>query len=158
MGGDGLHPRLLINLSLELSVPLCMLFQTSFESGVLPDYWLSSTIVPIFKKGSRYNPLNYRPISITSVLCKSLERIIVSHIMGYLNDNDILSENQYGFRPGYSTTDQLLQTYNYITSHLDNGRVVDLVFFDFEKAFDRVNHFILIGKLYDLGIDGKFLH
>ena len=122
MGEDGLNPRLLINPSLELSVPLFILFRASFETGALPDHWLSST------KGSRYNSLNYRPISITSVACKSLERIIVSHIRGYLNDNDILSGNQYGFHPGYSTTDQLLHILDHITSPLDNDRVVDLVF------------------------------
>ena len=119
MGDDGIHPRLLINLSSVLSVPLSVLFNNSLNSSILPGDWLESTVVPVYKKGPRYNPLNYRPISITSVVCKSLERLIVSHICEYLEINELISEHQYGFRSGYSTTEQLLLTYDYVGRHLD---------------------------------------
>ena len=105
MGEDGLHPRLLRALSSSLAIPFCILFNNSLNCGVLPKLWLNSIVVPIYKKGSRYDALNYRPISITSVPCKSLERIIVRHILDYLNMKNILSDNQFGFRSGYSTTD-----------------------------------------------------
>ena len=136
MGDDAIHPRLLVNLSSVLAEPLSILFQSSLDSGVLPADWLCSTIVPIYKKASRYNPLNYRPISLTSVVCKTLERILVNKIMEYLEHNDILVKEQYGFRVGYSTTEQLLLTYDYVSKQLDSRNIVDLVFFDFEKAFD----------------------
>ena len=158
MGDDGFHPRLLRNLASVLSKPLSILFTNSLNRGVLPDSWLNSTVVPIYKKVSRYDPLNYRPISITSVVCKTLERIIVSKIMEHLESNNLLSEEQYGFRSGRSTTDQLLLTYEYVSEQVDKKGTVDLVFFDFEKAFDKVMHFVLLRKLSDLGIDGKILH
>ena len=158
MGSDAMHPRLLRSLASELSLPLAIIFNSSLNTGILPVEWRSSMVVPIFKKSSRYDPLNYRPISLTSVVCKSLERIIVSHLMDYLDSNQLLSSEQFGFRKAYSTCDQLLATYNYITSQVDDGKIVDLIFFDYSKAFDVVCHVILLQKLLELGIDGNILN
>ena len=88
------------------------------------------------------DPLNYRPISFTSVPYKVLERIIVLHITQYIDDNSIISDHQYGFRAGHSTVDQLILTYTEISTTLDNGNPTDLIFFDFSKAFDLVKHVI----------------
>ena len=158
MGGDGIHPRMLVKLSSSLALPLSMIFQNSLASGVLPDEWLYSLVIPIYTKGRRYDPLKNRPISLTCVLCKTLERIVINKLLDYLNTNDLISDDQYGFRSGRSTTDQLLLTYEYVSSKLDEKLTVDLIFFDFEKAFDKVNHYILIAKLLDLGIEGDVLH
>ena len=157
MGEDGIHPKLLKSLSSRLAIPLCIIFNNSLQTGRLPDSWLQSNIVPIFKKSSRYDPLNYRPISLSSVVCKSMERIIVGHLMQYINDNHILSDEQYGFRPARSTCDQLLISYDDITKMVDDGKVVDLIFFDFSKAFDRVSHKIPLYKLLELGVSGVIL-
>ena len=114
-------------------------------------------MVPIFKKGSRADPLMYRPVSLTSIACKTLERIMVKLVYDYVQENNLLSPDQFGFRPGRSTEDQLLLTYNDVTSALDKGKAVDLILFDYTKAFDVVNHTILLDKLMSLGITGKVL-
>ena len=120
MGADGIHPRLLLRCSSSLSQPLSLIYNASLNERLLPIEWLSSQITPIFKKGPRTDPLNYRPVAITSVPCKVLEKAIVSHIRPYLEDNQLLSEHQYGFRSKHSTIDQLIVCYDEITR--DQGR------------------------------------
>ena len=152
-GADNLHPHLLRGCAAGLAYPLYLIFRKSLRECRLPVLWKSATVVPIFKKGSRYDALNYRPISLTSVTCKCLERLIARHLTSYLEDNNILSDHQFGFRSGRSTMDQLLLVYNDVTKCLDGGNVVDLIMFDFAKAFDVVSHPILLTKLHLLGID-----
>ena len=118
----------------------------------LPTVWKCSNVIPIFKKGLHSDPLNYRPISMTSICCKTMERIIAAELLEYLDSSGILSDRQFGFRPSRSTTDQLILTYDYITESLDAGKMVDLVLFDFAKAFDSVNHAVLFDKLSEIGI------
>ena len=112
---------------------------------------------PNIQEGSRYDPLNYRPISLTSICVKSLERIIAKFIYEHADSNHLFNNDQFGFRPGRSPEDQLILTYNDITLWLDKGFNVDLILFDFSKAFDVVCHDILIIKLYSLGIRGRLL-
>ena len=114
-------------------------------------------MVPIFKKGSRSDPLNYRPVSLLSVPSKCLERLIFQGLHGFLLENCILSDEQFGFRPGRSTEDQLLLTYGFISQRRDSGHVVDLILYDFSKAFDTVNHTILLEKLRCIGLCGQLL-
>lgn len=158
MGPDGIHPFFLKSCISELAYPLYKIFCTSLLFGVLPSAWKGSLVAPIYKKGSRYDPLNYRPISLTSVCAKSMERIITKFIYDYLESNGILTNDQFGFRQGRSTEDQLIVTYNSVSQWLDQGFAVDLVLFDFSKAFDVVCHDILITKLYSLGIRGNLLN
>lgn len=113
--------------------------------------------MPIFKKGIRHDPLNYRPVSLSSVCVKSLERILCKFIFDYATSNNILCNEQFGFRPGRSTEDQLLRTYNDVTCAMDQGKNVDLILFGFSKAFDTVCHDILLDKLRKLAITGKLL-
>lgn len=156
-GADDMHPALLKSCALELAVPLHRIFCMSLRECRLPKQWKTSIVVPIFKKGSRYEPLNYRPVSLTSVPGKCLERVIVQQLNEYLENHSILSDHQFGFRTGRSTMDQLLLVYNDISKWLDEGSVVDLILFDFSKAFDVVSHPILLVKLHHLGIDGRLL-
>ena len=116
-----------------------------------------STIVPIYKSGGRYNALNYRPISLTSVPCKVMERVIVKFLFAHIEGNSLLSEKQFGFRSRHSTIDNLILTYNDVTTSVDQCKVVDLIFFDFKKAFDRVSHAILSEKLVSIGIDSQIV-
>ena len=157
MGADGIHSRLLKEIASEITVPLTIMYNNSLRTGSLPTEWLSSVVVPIYKKSFRYDPLNYRPISLTSVPCKVLEKAIVKHIYAYLEENNILSQQQFGFRSGHSTVEQLILTYNEITYLVDQGKTVDLLFFDYSKAFDVVCHHLLLQKLQCLGIEGDLL-
>ena len=109
--------------------------------------WRSSNVVPIFKKGSWCNALNYRPISLTSVPCKCLEHLIVNHLNSYLEGQNILSNHQFGFHAGRPTVDQLLPVYDDSAKWVDDGSIVDLILFGFSKAFDTVSHPILMKKL-----------
>ena len=157
MGPDSVHPLLLKSCSLELAYPLSILFNRSLREGVVPEAWKNSTVIPIFKKGTRYDPLNYRPVSLTSVCCKTLERIISQHLTSFLEDAFLLDQNQFGFRAGRSTSDQLLLVYSEVSRQVDEGGVVDVLLFDYSKAFDVVRHDILIAKLHCLGVQGSTL-
>ena len=158
MGVDAMHPRYLKSLSHVLAVPLSIIFNSSLREGRLPSSWVKSIVVPIFKSSSRFNPLNYRPISLTSVTCKTLEKIITYNLKLYLDVNSLISDHQFGFRSGYSTVDQLLITYNDITACIDNGQCVDIVFFDYAKAFDKVCYNVLLQKLSDIGVCAQLLN
>ena len=157
MGPDNIHPKVLKMCATQLSYPLHMIFTLSLEDGVIPTAWKKSLVVPIFKKGSRYDPLNYRPVSITSVPCKILEKIIVENMQKYLDSNAILSHHQFGFRQGRSTMEQLLVVYEHVAACVDKGGVIDVILLDYSKAFDVVCHQILLKKLHCIGIDGQLL-
>lgn len=158
-GMDQLHPLLFKRCAQQLSVPLSLIFNLSVSNSSVPLPWKSSIVTPIYKKkGPRSNPENYRPISLTSVCCKTLERIISTNLYAYLDSNCILSPLQFGFRPGRSVVDQLLIAYNDVTTWLGEGSLtVDMILFDFSKAFDRVNHNILLEKLMLLGVGDPLL-
>ena len=157
MGPDHIHPLLLKNCASVLAYPMFVIFSRSLALGTVPNLWKQSTVVPIFKKGNRYVPLNYRPISLTPVSCKLMERLISRHIYEYLDEHSILSDHQFGFRSGRSTVDQLLLVYEEVSRLVDGGESVDVILFDYSKAFDVVNHEILLTKLKCVGIDGLIL-
>ena len=157
MGPDELSPVVLKECCGSLAFPLAMLFRESLSSSVLPALWKQSLVVPIYKRGPRSDPLNYRPISLTSVACKVMERIIHKGLSDYLEENAILSNDQFGFRAGRSTEDQLLLVYDRVTKWVDGGYTVDVVLFDFAKAFDVVDHRLLLEKLSLVGVGGCLL-
>ena len=141
----------------ELCYPLYLIFSKSISSMKVPSIWKSANVMPLFKGGTHSTPSNYRPISLTSVCSKTLERIITSQLYSYLDSNNLLSVSQYGFRSGLSVADQLLYTYDYVSFHLDQGSDVDVLLFDYSKAFDVVNHQVLISKLFLIGIRNPLL-
>lgn len=157
VGPDGIHPMLLRQCATQLAQPLTVIFNKSIQESLVPKRWKSSVITPIYKKGIHCDPLNYRPISINSACGKELERIVCEHLREYLESNSLLTEHQFGFRSGRSTTDQLLLVYNEVSKAMDAGAVVDVVLFDFSKAFDVVSHDILLEKLSCLGIKAGLL-
>ena len=133
---------------------LSLIFQQSLDRGEIPTDWRNANIVPIYKKGDRKTPSNYRPVSLTAVISKMLEHIVVSQIMDYLDKGNILHENQHGFRARRSCESQLLMTTDDIARHLDKGQQVDMGILDFSKAFDKVPHIRLSKKLQYYGIQG----
>lgn len=149
-GPDGLHPHLLKTCAGVFALPLTLIYRESLASGTVPSCWKQSLITPLFKSGSRCVSSNYRPVSITSVPCKVMERIVVDHISAFLDVNLILSPHQFGFRAGHSTEDQLLLFYGEVARRVDSGGCVDVVFMDFSKAFDLISHRVLIQKVRSL--------
>ena len=156
MGPDNIHPLLLRSCP-SLVRPLYLIFAKSLEIGRLAGQWKESEIVPLFKKGVRYELMNYRQVSLTSICCKTLEREISDHIYSYCEVNNLFSKDQFGFRKLHTVEDQLLLTYDKVSEWLDSSSVVDVVLFDFSKAFDRVSHSVLLDKLSNLGIGGRVL-
>ena len=136
----------------EIADVYTLLFQASLDQGTLPSDWKRANIVPVYKKGDRGRVENYRPISLTSVSSKILEHIIHSSIMDHLELHSLLNDNQHGFRQRRSCETQLIITVNDFSRCLNRQEQVDAVLLDFSKAFDKVDHKILLRKLTSLGI------
>lgn len=156
-GPDDIHPHLLNACAEAVAEPLSLIFQESYQTGILPAQWKSANIVPIFKKGNRSDPANYRPISLTAVPCKIMESIIKEQLTKYLEFNDLLSEHQHGFARGRSCLTNLLETFENWTEALDQGYGLDIIYLDYRKAFDSVPHRRLMAKLQSFGIKGRLL-
>ena len=155
-GPDEIHPRLLCELAKQQAAPLPKLFNKSLQSGCIPGDWKIATVSPIFKKGGKKMAENYRPVSLTSIVCKLLESVVREAVLDHLCCND-LSNKQFGFIGGRSTTLQLLTFIDECVKTLARGDTVDTVYLDFSKAFDTIPHRRLIGKLEAYGIDGSLL-
>lgn len=156
-GVDELCPRLLKELSNDLAGPVAMLFRQSLSEGTVPVDWRSANVTPIFKKGSRQQVENYRPVSLTSVIGKVIESIIRDEIVAHLNKYNLIRDTQHGFRKGRSCASNLLVFLEYITECIDSGDSVDVLYLDFAKAFDKVPHNRLLRKLEAHGVDGMVL-
>lgn len=154
-GPDELIPRVLQVLHQELAPAVTLLFQKTLNLGQTPVDWKHAFVCPIYKKGARHDPSNYRPVSLTCILCKQMEHIVVSNLMKHLENNKILSECQHGFRSKRSCETQLTGLIQDLTSHMDNRKQLDMIVLDFAKAFDKVSHPRLLHKLHHYGITGK---
>ena len=157
-GPDNISARVLTICAEEIAPILTILFTQSFNSGELPNDWLTVNITPVFKKGDKSNPSNYRPISLTSLCCKLMEHILCHNIMNYLESNHILNDYQYGFRSSHSCQAQLISIIEELQLALDCHHQVDLLMLDFSKAFDTVPHQHLLKKLKYYGINGKLYY
>ena len=154
-GPDNIPARILKFCCEEIAPILTVIFTQSLNLGDLPEDWLIGNITPIFEKGDRANPTNYRPISLTSICCKVLEHILYHTITEHLNTYQILSDKQYGFRSNHSCETQLLSIVEELQLAMDHHLSVDLIFIDFRKAFDTVPHQHLLKKLHHYGIQGN---
>ena len=156
-GPDCIHPKILKEMAEELAVPFKILFDLTMKVGKIPSDWKSAEVRPIFKKGSKSSPDNYRPVSLTSVVCKVFEKIICDALCCHMKENNILSPDQFGFCQGRSCVTQLLVTINDWMFSLDNHVPVDAAYLDFSKAFDSVPHKRFLHKLSSYGIKGVCL-
>ena len=156
-GPDDIKACVLKELADELSEPLSELFQKSMSEGTLPKVWKEANVTPLFKKGKKSKANNYRPVSLTCILCKIMESIIRDNLVSYLESNNFLSDFQHGFVSKRSCTTNLLATLDQWTEFLDSGAPVDAIYLDFSKAFDSVPHLRLLEKLTSYGIDGCLL-
>lgn len=149
----GLNKTILKSLAPRIFPLSLALFSQSLSTGVIPRHWKVVKVVPFFKSGDRSSPLNYRPISLTSIIFKSFEHVIHSQVIKYLEEQNLIFKQQYDFRRNYSCNTQLASFIHDIHSSLDTGVRVDAIFVDFSKTFDRVPHRRLIHKLTKLNID-----
>ena len=138
-----------------LARPLFLLWRKCFQNGYTPDACKSALIVPIHKGKSKALPKNYRPVALTSQICKIFEKVVRKYLVSFLEENGLLNQSQHGFRKGRSCLSQLLSHFDRITSLLESGKGVDVVYLDFAKAFDKVDLGITVRKLHQLGIRGQ---
>ena len=157
-GPDSIPPKVLKELSKELAVPLSMIFNKSLETGKVPFDWKLADVTAIFKKGSKAEPGNYRPVSLTCIACKVLESIIRDVIISHFNDNDLFAVCQHGFRSKRSCMSQLLEVMEDLVTMIENKFPIDIIYLDFRKAFDTVPHERLLKKMEAYGIVGKLLN
>ena len=156
-GPDEINQKILKTVAAEVSLPLALLFAKSMRLSNIPDDWKNANVIPIFKKGSKVEPGNYRPISLTSVVVKVMERLLKERIIKHLLSNNLMKPSQHGFLPKRSTTTNLVTYIDFLTNELDKGQPVDVLYLDFAKAFDKVPHKRLIQKLKWYRLDMKVI-
>ena len=152
-GLDGLPPGLLNFCAPGIAVSLSALFNRSFSAGYFPSAWKSALVVPVFKKGSRDCPGNYRPIALLPILSKTMERIVHNKVYSFLRP--WFNHHQSGFKKRDGTVPQLIRLVQQWSEALDRSEYVGVIYFDLKKAFDRVWHRGLLAKLRAAGITGQ---
>jgi len=156
-GPDELSPA---NIAEEIVYPVYHMIQNSLDTGIIPEDWKTTNITPIHKGGSKHQASNYRPISLTSLICKIIWKPYCEtiEIVRHLENNRLIHESQHGFRRGRSCLTNIVAFLDKVTDVVDKSSGdVDVVFIDLAKAFDKVPHKRLLIKLKDHGIDGKVL-
>ena len=157
-GVDGISPKILKETVEQISTPLAHVFNMSLQEEIVPLEWKEANIIPLFKKGSRNKSVNYRPVSLTSVICKLLEAIIRDHMMDFLIKHKLINPSQHGFLKARSCLTNLLCYLEEITKWVDEGSPVDVIYLDFQKAFDKVPHQRLILKLKSHGMGNSTIN
>ena len=156
-GPDKISPRFLKNNAEAMAPALAIIFNKSMEEGSVPCDWKLANVTPIFKKGKKGDPGNYRPVSLTSVPCRVMESCMRDDVVDHLVRNALIKDSQHGFMRNKSCTTNLLEFLETVTAANDNGHAVDVVYLDFSKAFDKVPHRRLVEKFKAHGIAGKVL-
>ena len=155
-GPDEVETVLLKECAEEVAPLLCQIFRMSMDTGEVPTQWKEANIIPIHKKGKAIMA-NFRTVALTSVICKVFEKIICAAMLQFLTLNNLVSPQQHGFVKGRSCQTNILLCLERWTESLDNNKSVDVAYFDYAKAFDKVSHKLLLIKLKAYGIEGRLL-
>ena len=156
-GPDNIAARVLKECADALAPVLSDFYQQTLDDGEVPQDWKQQRVNPIFKKGSRTDPANYRPVALTSILCKTMEHIIASQLHTHLDRHGYICDNQHGFRRCRSCETQLFSTTQDFINAIEEGNRIDAIVLDFSKAFDKVDHERLLVKLQHCGVSGNLL-
>ena len=156
-GPDNIRSCIYIELADVISIPLSIIFHKSISTGIVPEQWKEANVTPIFKKGSKSEPGNYRPISLTCIACKVMESLIKDTVVDHLTENELIFPSQHGFMKKRSCLTNLLEYLETVLNYVDNGHSVDVVYLDFSKAFDKVPHRRLSHIMKAHGINGIIL-
>ena len=156
-GPDSIGPKLLKRVVNELVDPLQFIYNLSFSTASVPSKLKISKVIPVYKKGVAEDPCNYRPISLLSIFEKILEKLMYNRMYDFLNKHEILYKYQFGFRKNHSTVLALVEMIDNLYNNIDNNNVTVGVYLDLQKAFDTVDHNILLYKLNVYGIRGLVL-
>ena len=155
-GPDGIPGLFYNRLASVLASPLTIIYQQSLHQRSIPDMWRKALIIPLYKgKGSKDRADSYRPISLSDVACKILERLIVDQIKTFWMQNNLICHEQHGFIPCRSTVSNLLVCDSVISDLLNDDHACDVILLDFARAFDKVSHTIAVQKLAGIGIRGQ---
>jgi hypothetical protein len=154
-GHDNISNKYLKLFKSQISAPLEIIFNKSLTEGVFPEKMKLAHVIPVYKAGKKSEVNNYRPIALLACISKVLERIIYNRIYSFLDSNNLLNENQFGFRPGRSTVDAITLFLGNLIKNIENKHYSIGIFIDLSKAFDTLNHPILFYKLQKLGIRGQ---
>ncbi len=152
-GSDNISLRFIKDSLFAIAIYLTSIINTSITTGIFPTQWKHAIVTPLFKNGDKTNTSNYRPISLLPIFSKILEKIVSTQLTTFLESNNLLSNNQHGFRPKLSTETALTSITNNIFSNLDNKQISLLTLCDLSKAFDSVNHNTLTKKLLKVSVD-----
>ena len=133
---------------------MVIIFNKSFQEGCFPEILKIAKVIPVHKGDVTTDPGNYRPISLLSVFDKLLEKVMLNRLLQFLNKNDTLYKYQFGFRKNHATSNALAEVIDHIYKSLDEGNYVFGIYIDLKKAFDTVQHQILLYKLQHYGIRG----
>ena len=159
MGPDGCHPRLLRETADIVNIPLQKIFDKTFEEGCVPSLWKDANISALYKnKGEKSETTNYRPVSLTCLPSRLCEKTVRDKIMKHMNDNNLFSTCQYGFRNKRSCVLQLLDVLDDWSKYYDESKQIDNIYLDIKKAFDTIPHDRLLLKLKRYGFDGQLLN
>ena len=157
-GPDGIPAILLKRCATSLSVPIHLLWSESMSSGIVPSFYKTGFVTPLYKKGSRCEASNYRPVTLTSHIVKVYERVVRKHMVHFLDTNDLMTDKQHGFRSNRSCLTQMLDHFDDIFEGFTRGEDTDSIYLDYAKAFDKVDLNLLILKLKRYGFHDKLVN